>query len=799
MKPATWIRLSLDGQGTTESVSSAVTAAVVSCYTLPSARKKKVDFAATAAASAELHDVIYGFVQETLYTYPHLATRAGMHTYRLPSGEDADLDRELPNYSTDLVDARIESLEATMERLENKVPEAALSPNDLSDRHLLIAAARLELLDWKDLEIHRRDPLLHARSLAEALYYPLVVAYAPEEERLADVLGRLHWAPAYLERAARMIESTSEPLAAAAVEVNRFTISLVRDELDARIPKDGELRTAYEGMKGPVLEALDGFQRFLEKDVDTKKKVTWRLGRKRYEERFSLAFHGAMTVTEAREAADEAVATLGRELFALAKPAYCEANEKDREICGPTRAELAAAARAEQERLRKEEEKKKRAAAEERKRQQQEERKAAAEERKQQEEEKKQAAAEERKRQEEEKRKAADEKKKEEEEKAKKKKDIPNPYADPPKKEEKKSPGGVLNPYGWYRLPEPIESAGAKLAGQDDTTAEESQEKKSAKTAKKDEPAPKKDEPTAAMVARVVAFVFDLLRKPDPGGEASDVARLENGISTAAGLASQRGVLDTASADGLSVEEAPALFAAMNRPLLLVPQPVFQPVQGARLFVVNTDRTGLAATRTFAVAAAMGSPGRFEALRRAVEIEPETRRALRVLHGDSAWLSGWGLYAAERLARAEADAAGEGTPRALLEALAEVVRAAVELSVDIRMHTGDLSEKDATAELISRAGLESSVAEQRVRWLVTAPLEAEAAFVGYRAWSRAGTAAGDRATFHARALALGPVPTPDLEPLLATADPDATPDYEGPAPAEPEPEGKRHVSVLDAL
>jgi hypothetical protein len=787
MKPATWLRLSF---------AVVLTAAVASCYTLPNApKKKKTDVTAAAEASAALHEVIYEFVQETLYTYPHLATRAGMHTYTLPKGEEVDLDRELPNYSADLVEARIESLEAFLGRVEKKAPPAALSPNDLADRRLLVAAIRLELLDWKELQIHRRDPLLHARSLAEALYYPLVIGYAPEEERLADVLGRLHWVPAYVERAARVIDSSSEPLAAAAAEVNRFTVALVRTELDARIPKgDGGLRSAYEGMKGPVLEALDGFQRFLDKDLAGKKKVTWRLGKERYEERFAQVFHGAMSPGEARETAERAVGGIGREFFAVARPLYCEENEKDREICGPTKAELVAAAKAEQERIRKEEEQGKKAAEQEKKKKAEEERKRQDEEKKKAEAEKKRQDEEKKKAAEEEKRRQDEEKRKIDEEQAKKKKDIPNPYEDRPKKEEKKSPGGVTNPYGYYRLPGSADAVGAKLAGQDDADAAQKPK------AKKDEPKAKKDEPTAAMVERVAAFVFDLLRKPEAGGEGGAIARLETALPAAAESATRRGLLKEGVVEGLSVEESPALLAALGRPLTLVPQPVFQPKLGARLFAVDSDKAGLAYTRTFAVAAALGSPGRFEALRRAVRIEPETRRAIRMLHGDPAWLAGWGLFAAEGLARAGIDGKEESSnPRELLATLAEVLRAAVELSIDVRMHTGDLTEKDAASELVSRAGLERSAAEQRVRWIETAPTDAAAAFLGYRAWSGAAAEIEDRGAFHGRALGLGPVPIVDLAGLLSAADPDAVPDYEGGALAEPEPEGKRRVSVLDAL
>jgi chemotaxis protein histidine kinase CheA len=780
-------------------VAVALAAALASCYTLPGAPKKKQsDLAATAAASAALHEAIYEFVQGTLYTHPHVATRVGMHTYRLPKGEEVDLDRELPNYSTDLIDARVETLEALLERVERKIPEAALSPNDLADRRLLAAAIRAELYDWKQLELHRRDPLLHARALAEALYYPLIVPYAPEEERIADVLGRLHWAPAYLERAARMIESASEPAAAAAVEVNRFTVALVRTELDARIPKgNGELRATYDGMKGPVLEALDGFQRFLEKDLGGKK-ITWRLGKERTAERFARAFHGAAaTPDEALEAAEAALTGLRREIYDLALPAYCEVSEKDRENCGPTKAELAAVARAEQDRLRKEEEQKKKAAEEEKRRE---------------EEERKQAAEEEKRQKEAEKKAAEETKKAAEEDKAKKKKDISNPYADPPKKEpEKKSPSGVTNPYGFYRLPAAEDTAGAKLAGQDDAAAgskakkSEPKAKKSVPAAKKDEPEAKKsepaakpDEPTAAMLERVVAFVFEQLRKPETG-EGGAVGRLKDRLPAVAEDAVRRGVLDTAAVEGLEVADAPALLVALHCPLHLVPQPVFQPVQGARLFAPDGDKDGLAVTRTFAVAAALGAPGRYAALRRVVSLEPETRRALRVLHGDPAWLAGFGLYAAEQLARAGDEAEGAALPRDLLATLAEVIRAAVELSAAVRMHTGDLSEKDAAAELIARAGLDRSLAEQRVRRIQLAPLEAAAGFLGWRAWDAAGAAAKDRSAFHARALGFGPVPLPDLPALLAAADPDAAPDYEGPPPAEPEPEGKRRVSILDAL
>jgi len=801
-----------------------------SCYTIqgPTKKKKqeKVDSNA-AAVSTELHSLIVEYVEEAMYTYPQVATRTGMHVYALPNGEKVDLDRELPNFSDAVVDARVEALEAYLERLTKKVPKEALSLNDTVDRRVLKDAIELELNQLTVQKVHMRNPVVHVAALSEAVYYPLVVEYAPETERLGDILGRMHWIPSYVDRAIRMLENSSSVHTDVAIEINKFTIDLLRVTVSDRVDAAGDeqLSQSFAGMKTPVLESLDKLQQFLEKDLPKKSKRTWRVGDEEYERLFSLGFHGLGTPEKAADAARARIAELRREMFAVAKPVYCEQNEKDRDVCGPTKAEIAAAKTAEEERLRKEEEERKKAEEEERLRKEEEERKKAEEEeRKRREEEEKKKAEEEKKKAEKEKAKEDKEKAKEDKEKAKEdkekakedkkeKKDITNPYGGEKKKEKEDKKEGPTNPYGLLLLP-PAEVAGAKAA--DDTKPGKATGKSGGK---KDKDKQKKDknkpgdggdlenvggvdpkDASDSAIQKVVAWALEhAAKEAGNGGEA--VPRIEEFVPEMAELARRVELLSSVKSSGLEVTEMPDFLSALGHVVAFVPQPSFQPEQGAHLFV-STGGTPSATdwddARLRLVTAVSAVPGQLEVYHRAAAIEMQTRRAVRAIFADQAFVQGWALYAAAQIA-AESD-----SWIMQLDGLAMELRAAAELVLDIELHTGGMSEKEAAARLEESAFMTKEEAASRTRLSQLAPTALAAPFLGHQGWLKA---RGDvkeqlkkgfsRKSFHGQALDLGPVPLGRLADLVNAENPDATPEYEATA-TEEEPE-KTTFSFIDAF
>lgn len=796
-------------------------ALAISCYTLKLPTKKQKDPGMPGASKA-LQTVIFDYVQDTLYTFPHVATRVGMHVHELPRGEKIDLDRELPNFSDELISARIETLEKYLKKLDRKAPAAALSENDKADRQLLVDAIRLELFQFADLKAHTRNPLVHVVALNEAIYYPLVVEYAPEQDRMADVLGRLHMLPAYVDRTIRMLEHSADPFTDAAVEINKWTIELVRDEMPGRMESDKELQTSFAGMKGPVLEALDKLQKFLEKELPAKSKRSWRIGEERYEELFVMALHGAATPESAQQLATKRIDELRREMFDLVKPVYCEEYEEDRDLCGPTKAEIAAAKKAEDDRLRKEEEQRRKeeereAKEEERKRKaeererEKEEKRKAKEEEQQRKEEERQAKEEERQRKAEEKKKAKEEEKKAKEEEKKKGEEdedegISNPYETKPKKKEKEDEG-ISNPYGYYRLV-PRDARGAKLA--DDEEEEAAEEAEAADEDEDAEPAPKAAKAEAvsdATIDKVIGKVLKLLEKEAASGDKL-VSRVERLVGEMGELAAERRVLVGADTSGLETQAITPRFAATGQILALVPAPVFQSAQGGHLFVTpGGSRSGLddvSRDRLRLIVARIAAPGTFEAYRRGALVEPQTRRAVRSLFGCPAFLDGWGLYAASAIG---ASSKGDDAWQLKLVALGEQLRAAVAVLVDIDLHVGAMKEAEAKELLVQRAFMDSGEAASLVTRAQLAPTAIAAPFIGLHGWldarGKVKEAQGDEFSakqFHKRALAGGAVPVGAIAPILTAADPDAIPAYkpEG-AEEEEEEEEKSRYSILDAF
>ena len=304
---------------------------VSSCYTMQTTTVKKVTQA--EYATKVLHRAIFDYVEESLYIYPQQATRMGMHIRKLPSTEVIRLDRELPNFSESLVLARLETLRKIKERLDQKAPIDVLSLNDRADRKLFMDAIDFEILRMEEQKVYTNDPLVHVGALAEAMYYPIILEYAPEETRLSDVLGRMHWIPSFVDRAMHLLTSSSNINLEAAIRINAWTIDFIKNEIGPKMVAYPVLQKSFLGMYPPIIASLERLQDFLKDDIKKNTDRTWQLGADRYDRYFALAFHGLSTPGEISAVAENRVDAINDEIFALAKPHYCKARKSSHRIC----------------------------------------------------------------------------------------------------------------------------------------------------------------------------------------------------------------------------------------------------------------------------------------------------------------------------------------------------------------------------------------------------------------------------------------------------------------------------------
>ena len=185
-------------------------------------------------------------VDAVLAANPGLATYAGDHRH----------DAELPDLSPAAVAADVAMLRDAADTLagldtddlgpQETVDHAILS--SIVDRHLF-EATEVREHEWNPLE-HNPGPLLHALLSRE---------FAPAEERLASVAGRLAALPDALATARAVLRDVPTVHAETAVGQFDGTAALIRDRLPALLDEVPALKAELEPAAATALAALDEF------------------------------------------------------------------------------------------------------------------------------------------------------------------------------------------------------------------------------------------------------------------------------------------------------------------------------------------------------------------------------------------------------------------------------------------------------------------------------------------------------------------------------------------------------------
>jgi uncharacterized protein (DUF885 family) len=169
-----------------------------------------VSIHAPAATGSSVADDVSGYLAAHHAAAPHLASRAGLHTF----------DGLAPDLSPSAIQRRIQSLVRWGEHLRAAHPTAAawsahapLTTRDERDLALVEYARGYELFRWREWRQHERDPRFY-QSAIDATHY-VKRPYAPLPERLDALARHLAAVPDVLDAARANLR---RPLARAAIE-----------------------------------------------------------------------------------------------------------------------------------------------------------------------------------------------------------------------------------------------------------------------------------------------------------------------------------------------------------------------------------------------------------------------------------------------------------------------------------------------------------------------------------------------------------------------------------------------------
>ncbi|KYF53762.1 hypothetical protein BE08_10340, partial [Sorangium cellulosum] len=167
--------------------------------------------------------------------------------------------------------------------LQSRV-DAAMIENQL--RSALFAIDELREATW--------NPMVYTGLIGDGLDPLITRSFAPIEERMRSLGGRLAGVPA-LVRTAKLRLTAAPPRihTETAIAQNQGLIALCKGELPARFAEVPAQKAELEAAAKAAAAALEDFQAFLEKDLLPRSDGDFRLGRARFEEKLRFALDDA--------------------------------------------------------------------------------------------------------------------------------------------------------------------------------------------------------------------------------------------------------------------------------------------------------------------------------------------------------------------------------------------------------------------------------------------------------------------------------------------------------------------------
>ena len=257
------------------------------------------------------------FVYTTLSFSPITATATGLHEYK-----GQHLDEQLDDMSPATLDHQREYYERLRQRLQNDVKPDALSAESRADYNIMQNQISLALLDIEEIQSYLHNPTMYVEMVGNALFTPFVLEYAPQAVRMRQIVARLHKLPLFLDQARTNLTSSPAIWTQVAAEENEGNMALLDKTIRAAVPSDQ--RAEFDRAARLALDALQGFQNFLQKSLAARDNWDWRLGRDRYTRKFRYTLASGAEAADVLESAARDLQTVRARMLETALPLHRE-------------------------------------------------------------------------------------------------------------------------------------------------------------------------------------------------------------------------------------------------------------------------------------------------------------------------------------------------------------------------------------------------------------------------------------------------------------------------------------------
>ncbi len=230
--------------------------------------------------SAEpLPHFVDGYLSYLYEVHPTNATFDGVHTH----------DDLLEDLSRQAIDAQIRDLGGFARRLA-AIDPARLTDTERLERPALEASIRARLFELEEIRTWERSPQHYADILATSLAGQALFDYAPLAERARRVLSKLRQVRKFIQAATENVKDPPGIFVKIGLENMRGTRRFIDEDLPRAFGDLDDLHILGDlaDVAADASSAIGAYVEYLEKDLAPRSRGTFRLGRKRFEQKLLL-------------------------------------------------------------------------------------------------------------------------------------------------------------------------------------------------------------------------------------------------------------------------------------------------------------------------------------------------------------------------------------------------------------------------------------------------------------------------------------------------------------------------------
>src|SRR6202046_1640067 len=272
---------------------------------------------------AELSDQ---FMKDSLALSPSGASQAGYHKHVDPkTGRTIELDALLDDMSLGAIAEQRAFYQHWREKFRNETPASTLDTQEAADRQRIDDQIGLNLLEFEKIQNYRPNPTVAVELIGNALFLPLTQNYAPHDVRVGHVLSRVTAIPLLLTQVKQYLSDSDPIFISTAIQENDGNIDLIENTIVAEIPAGSPLKAEYDKVAPPAIAALKGFSQWLQNDLAKRpSRLTWRLGKELYDQKFRLVMETDVTPEQVLAGAEEGLRWARAERLDLALPMHAK-------------------------------------------------------------------------------------------------------------------------------------------------------------------------------------------------------------------------------------------------------------------------------------------------------------------------------------------------------------------------------------------------------------------------------------------------------------------------------------------